>query len=633
MRTISTLLACAAALLALSATATAATFSPVAGSPSATRSTDTTDLAMADFDLDGRLDAVVADRGAGELAVLRGSTGGGFGAVEATPIASPGPVRVQAADLDGDGFPDAIVQRQNQSDVTVLRGDGTGALTPVAGSPFPAAGEIWSMDVADVNGDGVQDVVAALLDGRVQPLLGTGGGRLSAGAVVDVGGGMLPIVATGRFDADRRVDVVLASRTAATVTVLRGGGDGTFAPAPGGPLPVGAEPSALVAEDFDRDGDLDVATSNQSDGTVTIALGDGTGRLAVSSTVAATLTPTDLAVGDVDRDGDLDLAVARYVASRVQLLVNAGDGTFSTDPDPQTTVAADPIALTAGDLDGDGLADLQVLGRGLVASLRNESVAAVVVDQPALGFADQAVGTLGGGQTVTVTSTGSLRLNVERLRVDGTAGEDFLLLQDTCGGRSLVRGASCSVRVRFAPTADGPRAATLVVESDAAGPAPTVALSGAGIASPPPADGSDGAAGRDGVAGRDGANGRDGAAGPSGAAGPAGPSGTAGPTGPQGRPGPPAATAPAVACTRAGARAVRCSVTLRGALAGRRGVVAVRLLRGRAQAAATRGRARGGRVTVTLRSQRALRRGRYQLVVAASARRGAPVSRTWVTIR
>lgn len=78
---------------------------------------------------------------------------------------------------------------------------------------------------------------------------------------------------------------------------------------------------------------------------------------------------------------------------------------------------------------------------------------------------------------------------------------------------------------------------------------------------------------------------------------------------------------------------MRCSITLRGALAGRRGAVAVRLLRGRAQAAATRGRARGGRVSVTLRSRRALRRGRYQLVVAASARKGAPVSRAWVTIR
>jgi hypothetical protein len=56
------------------------------------------------------------------------------------------------------------------------------------------------------------------------------------------------------------------------VTILLGAGDGTFAPAPFSPLPVGQLPLQLTAADLNHDGLTDLAVSNNTDGTVSILL-------------------------------------------------------------------------------------------------------------------------------------------------------------------------------------------------------------------------------------------------------------------------------------------------------------------------------------------------------------------------
>jgi hypothetical protein len=120
--------------------------------------------------------------------------------------------------------------------------------------------------------------------------------------------------------------------------------------------------------------------------------------------------------------------------------------------------------------------------------------------------------------------------------------------------------------VYFAPSAAGPRSATLSIPSDDPGGAQTVALSGTGGSLPqgppgtPGADGNDGAPGtpggngRDGVPGTPGANGATGATGTPGANGQDGAPGKAGPTGPTG---PTGATGPAGSAGPNGATGAR----------------------------------------------------------------------------
>jgi hypothetical protein len=240
----------------------------------------------------------------------------------------------------------------------------------------------------------------------------------------------------------------------------------------------------------------------------------------------------------------------------------------------------------------------------------SHALAVLTPDPPVLApgeltFGEQALGTLGPAQAVTLTA-GTLPLDVARVTTDGAARDDFLVAADDCAGTTLAPGGQCEVRVRFAPSAAGRREAALVAVSDGDAVA-QARLAGTGGAAP---QGPPGEPGPTGPSGEPGAQGPAGAAGPTG---PAGATGSAGPAGPQGARGPAGRDA-TVTCRLAGtgARArVVCTVRLRAA--GRATAAPARLVRG--------GRTYARGTLALLRARRPLARGRYTLVADGGATR------------
>ncbi len=74
-------------------------------------------------------------------------------------------------------------------------------------------------------------------------------------------------------------DLVITNQGSNTVSVLLGSQnfDGTFTEAAGSPFVVGDQPSAVVVADFNGDGFLDFAVSNEGDSSISVFQGDGTG--------------------------------------------------------------------------------------------------------------------------------------------------------------------------------------------------------------------------------------------------------------------------------------------------------------------------------------------------------------------
>jgi hypothetical protein len=93
-----------------------------------------------------------------------------------------------------------------------------------------------------------------------------------------------------------------------------------------------------------------------------------------------------------------------------------------------------------------------------------------------LTFANQLVGTTSPAQTVKLSNTGSVPLNISSI---ATAGD---YTQTNNCGASLNAGTSCNINVSFMPTATGTGTGTLSVTDNATGSPQTVALSGSGIA-------------------------------------------------------------------------------------------------------------------------------------------------------
>ena len=92
-----------------------------------------------------------------------------------------------------------------------------------------------------------------------------------------------------------------------------------------------------------------------------------------------------------------------------------------------------------------------------------------------LAFASTAVGLTSTPQTVTVTNTGSVALNVSAVTV--TAG---FAQTNTCS--NVPASGTCTISVTFAPTASGDQNGTLTIGDNAQGNPHVVSLSGTGLA-------------------------------------------------------------------------------------------------------------------------------------------------------
>ena len=116
-----------------------------------------TDMRLADYDGDGDLDAITTDRDAGALSVLLNSGAGAF--TRTTAPAPSSPTRLGAADVDADGLLDLVVTSGGANTATIYKGDGVGGYTALP--PFSANDGLLDMELEDLSGDGLPDIVGA----------------------------------------------------------------------------------------------------------------------------------------------------------------------------------------------------------------------------------------------------------------------------------------------------------------------------------------------------------------------------------------------------------------------------------------------------------------------------------------
>jgi hypothetical protein len=209
------------------------------------------DIAIADMNGDGNPDLVIANHQSPYLRVLLGDGKGGFRLAPGSPIdvhSDPHPHGVAVADFNGDGRMDAVTDSWAKNQIEVLAGDGKGGLmTP--GRYFGVGHRPYErLRSADFNHDGFADVVTSNLDdGTVTILLGDGKGGFRNAAGSPFAAGAKPWqMFVGDLDGDGNADLVvipyqrdIASAAQSAVTVLLGDGRGSFRAMPGTPLALG----------------------------------------------------------------------------------------------------------------------------------------------------------------------------------------------------------------------------------------------------------------------------------------------------------------------------------------------------------------------------------------------------------
>src|SRR5690606_27518750 len=153
----------------------------------------------------------------------------------------------------------------------------------------------------DFDGDGNVDLVVADLDGnKANVLLGIGDGAFEFQVDYQTGDGPNS-VAVCNLNGDEWLDLAFANGRADTVSVLLGRAGGTFAPKVD--YPAGQSPRQVHAGDLDGDDHEDLAIV--SDGIVLLR-GNGDGTLGSIERLSPAAV-TSLLTSDVNRDGRLDV--------------------------------------------------------------------------------------------------------------------------------------------------------------------------------------------------------------------------------------------------------------------------------------------------------------------------------------
>jgi VCBS repeat protein len=328
---------------------------PVAGSAQ--------DLAAGDFNGDGNLDLVVTinDPQIG-LSLITGNGNGTFNPpvnfANSSGFDSPA---IVATDLDNDGRLDLVIGHQIACftapctvarSITVLRGNGNGTFQPpreiVVGSGTA------KIAVGDFNRDGIKDLGLASDSSRVYILIGAGDGTFIQQPTLTLTQDTLGVDATdidvADFNGDTIQDLVVAialngSRTA----ILIGNGNGSFQPPSIITEPAVRIPQYQAVADYNGDGFQDLALSLGwgTQGLMEIRNGNGNGTF---QPLALYLVPPPqssisggvIASADFNGDGKPDIALAVTGASPALAIL-----TNSTGSAPPPTPAAPTLVSPA----------------------------------------------------------------------------------------------------------------------------------------------------------------------------------------------------------------------------------------------------------------------------------------------
>src|SRR5262249_24953778 len=217
----------------------------------------------------------------------------------------------------------------------------------------------------------------------------------------------------GDYDHDGNLDMATSNTTSVgTISVLRGHGDGTFAPAAS--YAAFSAPVYLAEGDFNHDGYEDFVVPNSyAQTSMSVILNNGDGTYAAPHTYGIAQTGYEIEVADFNNDGNDDFAVRG--ASRYMVHLGKGDGTFYPEV-TYPTPAGRFEAGTHGDFNGDGAVDLAYASSSGVTVVTNDhadyqklaGAATVPVPAPA-----------------TTTSGSALPMTVSAIDADGNVVPGF----------------------------------------------------------------------------------------------------------------------------------------------------------------------------------------------------------------
>ena len=273
---------------------------------------------------------------------------------------------VAIADFDGDGKQDVMTANSFTNSVAVFSGNGLGGLnTPVT---FLVGTAPKAIATGDFNGDTKIDVAVVNSSSNSISILfnnssGVGNFAFLTSATITTGGLTTPnSIVAADFNNSTGLDLAVASgNTLNNIAVYTNNGSGTFT-FTGANLTAGTAPNGIKSADFDADGLIDLIVSNGSSPNQ-ISTFKGLGGATFSSVTNLAMGSYNVkavTAGDFNADGKIDIAATDWGTNNdIYTFLGTGSGTFGTGV-VFVFNGGTPVSMTSADYDANGLADIVV---------------------------------------------------------------------------------------------------------------------------------------------------------------------------------------------------------------------------------------------------------------------------------
>ncbi|MFZ3183922.1 MAG: VCBS repeat-containing protein [Pseudomonas sp.] len=336
--------------------------------------------AIADFDRDGKLDVVtVAPWQGSRISFMWGKSDGSFKAPSQVHWVGLMNSNVIVGDFNGDNLPDIAVTGASTFTVVINQGQrqfANGDTYVLQGSPLQNTGF-----ARDLNGDSVLDLALKTPLG-IAVMQGDGDGTFSYGPFTVVpytAAGGITSIDDANLNGDGIVDLVLTDGISQQAISMLGVGNGSFEFASRQTVPL--LPSTALAGDFNHSGlDSMMALPEVNPGSLSamVLLNDGTGTLLNPVSYQGGFGDPIGALEDFNGDGHLDAVITNTYASKLSFLAGRGDGTFAAAG--SVNVGFHAQTPVTGDFNGDGRKDIAVPGKcpGLSGMLGNICLAVLI---------------------------------------------------------------------------------------------------------------------------------------------------------------------------------------------------------------------------------------------------------------
>ena len=305
---------------------------------------------VVDVNTDGYPDIVTANNGGNGLQNLSAFLNAHNGLFGTRTDYNAGAFTASAAvaDVNGDGKPDIIGANNSDRTLSLLTNNGTGGFTnyrtiSLTGSPT------W-VTATDVNADGWADLIVVESSTTVILTNNHSGGFIQSASLS--GGGK---IAVADVNGDGRPDLIAANIGGGNLWVYTNATKGLFALASS---PAVSSPSIVVAVDVNGDSRIDLIASGTGN-SVVVLTNSATGVFIPSCTNyigSAGDSIASIAAGDLNADGRPDYVCADFSASAEVVMTNGGAACFFLAS--TIAVASPPVSVLVADLNKDGTNDI-----------------------------------------------------------------------------------------------------------------------------------------------------------------------------------------------------------------------------------------------------------------------------------